>query len=142
MARLPQPGGDVSNWGEILNDFLSQSHTGDGTLKPDSVGAPQIKSQSVTNAALVDGTIQEVKLSNDVVGKLNTGPQAISAITSLQSALDDKVDKTELATHAMGYIVHGSVASTARPIGYSCVTWAGSVQPINAVLNDIWIYKA
>ena len=33
MARLPQPGGDVGNWGEVLNDFLNQSHNDDGSLK-------------------------------------------------------------------------------------------------------------
>lgn len=33
MARLPQVGGDVGNWGEILNDFLAVEHDSDGTLK-------------------------------------------------------------------------------------------------------------
>ena len=33
MARLPQPGGDKGNWGDILNDFLRTSHNDDGSLK-------------------------------------------------------------------------------------------------------------
>lgn len=33
MARLPEPGGDAGNWGEILNDFLRQEHNDDGSLK-------------------------------------------------------------------------------------------------------------
>ena len=33
MARLPQPGGDKGNWGDILNDYLSTSLNGDGSLK-------------------------------------------------------------------------------------------------------------
>lgn len=33
MARLPEPGGDAGNWGEILNDFLRQEHRDDGSLK-------------------------------------------------------------------------------------------------------------
>lgn len=33
MARLPQPGGDIGAWGVVLNDFLEQSHNGDGSLK-------------------------------------------------------------------------------------------------------------
>jgi hypothetical protein len=33
MARLPQPGGDDGNWGNILNDFLAQAHNADGSLK-------------------------------------------------------------------------------------------------------------
>ena len=33
MARLPQPGGDKGNWGDILNEFLLVSHEYDGSLK-------------------------------------------------------------------------------------------------------------
>ena len=64
MARLPQPGGDTGNWGDVLNDFLSQAHAGDGTLKTDSVGATQLQPQSVTNAALVNNSITAAKLSD------------------------------------------------------------------------------
>lgn len=39
MARLPVPGGDDSTWGQVLNDFLSVSHAGDGTLKDSAVAA-------------------------------------------------------------------------------------------------------
>ncbi len=37
MARLPTPGSDNGNWGDILNDYLLQAHNPDGTLKPNSV---------------------------------------------------------------------------------------------------------
>lgn len=33
MARLPTVGSDDGNWGTVLNDFLSQSHNSDGSLK-------------------------------------------------------------------------------------------------------------
>lgn len=33
MARLPQPGADAGNWGDILNDYLLQIHTAQGQLK-------------------------------------------------------------------------------------------------------------
>lgn len=33
MARLPTPGSDAGNWGEILNEYLSQAHQADGSLK-------------------------------------------------------------------------------------------------------------
>lgn len=32
-VRLPIPGSDVDNWGDILNGFLGVAHNGDGTLK-------------------------------------------------------------------------------------------------------------
>jgi hypothetical protein len=37
MARLPIPGGDDGDWGDILNTFLDVSHNADGTLTPASV---------------------------------------------------------------------------------------------------------
>ncbi len=33
-SRLPTPGSDDGTWGDILNDFLSQAHNTDGSLKP------------------------------------------------------------------------------------------------------------
>lgn len=33
-ARLPNPGSDKGIWGDVLNEYLSQSHNADGTLKP------------------------------------------------------------------------------------------------------------
>ena len=36
-SRLPTPGGDTNTWGNILNDFLLQSHNSDGTLNSTAV---------------------------------------------------------------------------------------------------------
>lgn len=38
MARLPVPGADPGSWGQILNDFLLQSHSADGSLKAQTDG--------------------------------------------------------------------------------------------------------
>lgn len=72
MARLPQPGSDDGQWGDILNDYLLQTHQPDGMLSADSVGPVQLASQSVTAAALADGAIAEVKLASSVRAKLNS----------------------------------------------------------------------
>ena len=37
-ARLPIPGGDEGQWGEILNQYLSVEHNADGTQKALTVG--------------------------------------------------------------------------------------------------------
>jgi polygalacturonase len=81
VARLPTPGGDNGNWGTILNDYLSQVHKSDGTLKDDSVtnaaiaddavNATSIADGSITNALIADGTIAETKLAGAVQTKLN-----------------------------------------------------------------------
>ena len=56
MTRLPQPGSDDGTWGTILNDFLTQSHNSDGSIK--------------------DAVVTEAKLHPDVQAKLNATPTA------------------------------------------------------------------
>ncbi|MGB4759250.1 MAG: hypothetical protein WBP26_04265 [Candidatus Saccharimonadales bacterium] len=56
MARLPQPGNDQGVWGDILNDFLSQGHKGDGSLKDGSVISSVIADGAVTTAKLATGS--------------------------------------------------------------------------------------
>lgn len=45
--RLPAPGSDAGNWGQILNEYLSVEHNGDGSLKnaarPSEVAAKYTK---------------------------------------------------------------------------------------------------
>lgn len=62
MARLPIPGKDNGTWGNILNDYLSQSHNLDGTLKADSVSSVQIQ----------DATVAETQLDTTIQAKLGT----------------------------------------------------------------------
>jgi len=52
MSRLPVPGSDQNSWGQILNDYLSQSHGSDGTLKPGVVNSGHIVNGSVTQGKL------------------------------------------------------------------------------------------
>jgi len=52
MSRLPNPGSDSGSWGDILNDFLVQSHNTDGTLKTSAV----IASGAATDSTVVHTT--------------------------------------------------------------------------------------
>lgn len=61
MSRLPTPGGDQGQWGQILNDYLSAAHKADGTLKDGSV----------TANVLAPGSISESTLDLAVQSKLN-----------------------------------------------------------------------
>lgn len=118
MARLPQPGGDSGNWGDILNDYLSQSHKTDGAIKdnavtsatiapgavtsaaiatnavtsaalaPDSVTATQLADNSVNAAIIVDGSVTEAQLDTGVQTKLNAAP----------TIADGSIAKAKLAT--------------------------------------------
>src|ERR1039458_7650280 len=59
-ARLPIPGQDDDTWGDILNNYLSQSLNADGTLKTSSVsasGAEQTANKGVAGGyAGLDGS--------------------------------------------------------------------------------------
>lgn len=78
MARLPQPGGDTNTWGEVLNDYLSQSLASDGTLKAGVVGTTQIANNAVTSAKIPSGAITTAHIANGSVtaAKLASGAAA------------------------------------------------------------------
>lgn len=95
MARLPQPGGDNGNWGTILNDFLRQSHSTDGTLKDDVVGTNQLQDNSVTNNIIAPGAVTKADVGLSDVD--NTADSAKPVSTAQQSALDLKADTSALA---------------------------------------------
>ena len=63
MARLPTPGGDNGNWGTILNDYLTQAHKSDGTLKDNSVTGAAIAPNSVDSVAIANGSIMSAQLN-------------------------------------------------------------------------------
>lgn len=68
MTRLPIPGSDQGNWGSILNDYLSVSHTASGSLKPhthtiaDTTGLQSALDDKLDANAL-DTYVQETDLS-------------------------------------------------------------------------------
>ena len=69
MARLPQPGGDSGNWGEILNEYLSQAHNGDGSLK----NIPQSKVTNLTtDLTTIQNTLTTKVDTSALATKLNT----------------------------------------------------------------------
>lgn len=57
MARLPIPGQDDGKWGQILNDYLSQAHNDDGTLKLGSITKSDIGLSNVDNTSDTDKPI-------------------------------------------------------------------------------------
>ncbi|USN97119.1 MAG: hypothetical protein H6797_00850 [Candidatus Nomurabacteria bacterium] len=105
MARLPTPGGDSGNWGSILNDYLSQVHAPDGTLKTDSVTSDAIAPNAIDSIAIADGSITETLLDTAVQTKLNTVAPVTSVaaktgdVTLIKSDVGlDQVDNTSDAT--------------------------------------------
>jgi hypothetical protein len=59
MPRLPTPGSDEGQWGNILNDFLSVEHNSDGTLKTSGTISQKADNSTVvhnTGAETIGGT--------------------------------------------------------------------------------------
>lgn len=72
--RLPQVGSDKGRWGDILNEFLLQSHTSEGLLRPGIVNETAISNNSVSNVKLQDNAVTNSKIQEGSVseGKLDT----------------------------------------------------------------------
>lgn len=116
MARLPQPGGDSGNWGDILNDYLAQSHKADGSLKDNVVTAASLTPNSVNNAALAADTVSKVQLQPVLRTELDdklTQDEMPSVITEylsnnpiektvLEPAVQDSLDKADSAAQTSG----------------------------------------
>lgn len=94
MPRLPTPGQDSDNWGNILNEYLSQAHAPDGNLK----------SGVVTSASLDDAAIDQSKLnttnspSNSQVLSYNNGSLTWTSPTA--STVTSVVGQTGAVTGA------------------------------------------
>jgi len=87
MARLPSPGGDQGNWGEVLNDYLSVSHKSDGTLNPitenELDAAVKAKLNTTYLGVPADGSITTAKLASDAVTDVKVSPTAAIAKSKL-----------------------------------------------------------
>jgi len=87
MARLPQPGGDSGTWGAILNEFLTESHNTDGSLKSNTVTPDTLSSATPTSGQVLsyDGT----NLVWTTVSGSGTVPDATSSVKGLVQLTGD-----------------------------------------------------
>jgi len=109
MARLPSLGGDDGTWGQILNDYLQQSHQNDGSLKNGIVAESnldvnvQAKINQVAPVASVSGRTGTITLTKTDVGLANvdnTSDLNKPVSTATQTALNAKATISSLATVA------------------------------------------
>jgi len=91
MTRLPSVGNDKGTWGNILNDFLSQSHAADGTLNPEVVDTANIKQHAVTSLQLDKfgqaGGIAALDVDGDVVTASNKKALVAETLDNATAAL-------------------------------------------------------
>ena len=122
MPRLPQPGGDNGNWGDILNDYLSQAHAVNGLLKDGSVTRQQLTTgvqtelDSYLTQTEVDARITASASGVKIVGVAETFVNYAQAGTSNQLVMQ--------------------VMFTATSSLHRVKVVGGSVTAVNAVVTD------
>jgi hypothetical protein len=95
--RLPTPGSDSDNWGSILNDFLTQSHNTDGTLKdgtvtPNTLSASAGITKSQLSAGVqasldkADSSVQSVNGKTPTAGAVTLAATDVGALSGKESA--------------------------------------------------------
>lgn len=88
-SRLPTPGSDDGTWGTVLNDFLTQAHNADGTLKSTAVGG--------AGAVMADNNLSDITTpatarANLGLGNVNNTADVDKPVsTAQQAALDGKL---------------------------------------------------
>ena len=83
MSRLPQPGGDVGNWGNMMVDYLNVAHNPDGTDKnadtPRSAAVVKITSSGAQQVLdMLSGEVFEITLTANCDFTLSNVPQVTS----------------------------------------------------------------
>lgn len=96
MSRLPIPGADDGTWGDILNDYLDQSHSADGTLK----------ASTVSNGVVVDGAINLPKLETTIQ---NTLTKASTSVQSVNAKVADGSGAISLTVTDIGAIANSQI---------------------------------
>jgi hypothetical protein len=84
-ARLPTVGGDDGNWGQILNDFLSQSHNIDGSIK---------STAAVTSVVGQTGIITGAQIAADAALTTTYAPIQMSNVVTHGAVGDGVSDDT------------------------------------------------
>lgn len=116
MARLPQPGSDANQWGNILNEFLQESLYADGTLKDRVVTKEKL---TTSNTAQSGQVLTWSGTNMNWTTPQNTNRQLLKAVNIYNTTTN---------------------AYPSRPSGYGSVEWIGPVDPAGAAQDyDTWV---
>ena len=86
MPRLPIPGSDEGSWGQILNDYLSQAHKSDGSLKDNVITANNLDQDLQDKVTAIAGQQGATGPQGPAGPTGATGPQGLSGATGPQGA--------------------------------------------------------
>lgn len=98
MSRLPNPGGDVDQWGIVLNDYLQVVHDADGNLKNGLITKAKLDTTTQASLTKADGALQASNNLSDVtnaVASLNNlgGVTALTAVAVQTGAFTATVNQ-------------------------------------------------
>jgi hypothetical protein len=158
MARLPQPGADNGQWGQILNDYLSVSHASDGSLKGGTVGTTQLQDNSIPAAKLststqtsltkADTSVQSVNavfpstgnvtLTPTDIGADPAGSAATAQANAIATASADATTKANNAKTGAEATAQAALSDALALVGNRSVSasYAATITP-NAATTDI-----
>lgn len=107
MTRLPQPGGDVGNWGAVLNNFLLVAHNSDGTLR---------------SAADIASAKQAAESAQAAVAAKYAKPASGIPKEDLHSSIQSTLDKADGAIQTVNGKSGTAVSITAGDLGQANFT--------------------
>lgn len=132
MARLPQPGGDAGNWGEILNEYLSQVHNTDGTLKPSIIQSSNLATDAVSTNALANNSVTTNVLAvsggtdGQVLTKDSLQPGGLAwqsvSVTGGVSSVNTRTGAVTLTASDVGLANVNNTADTDKPVSSAVQT--------------------
>jgi lysophospholipase L1-like esterase len=110
MGRLPRPGSDKGTWGDILNDFLQESHNSDGTLKDTGILATKytVPSGGIPTSDLSTGV--QASLANADAAVTGTVPDAASSIKGKLKLAGDLTGSADVPVITTGAITASKIA--------------------------------
>ncbi|HSX08170.1 MAG TPA: hypothetical protein VLG11_04730 [Candidatus Saccharimonadales bacterium] len=108
MTRLPQPGGDEGNWGDVLNEFLLIEHNNDGTLRADG--------SLSTKYTLPIGGIPRADLDPSVRSSLARADNPITTLGALQDVSAASPSDGQVLTFSSGQWVAATSFTPTIPV--------------------------
>jgi hypothetical protein len=149
VSRLPIPGGDDSDWGNILNDFLSQSLSGSGGIKSEalaSAGAELTANKGQVNGYAPLGSSAMISPTYLGTGSASTttflaGDNTWQTVTQVASGVGDYlgvIGGTNTVSNNGSSGIYGFDEAITQSNGTS-ISWDGST-PQEVIINETGVY--